>query len=266
MDALIRHRLALLGLDPAAVEALPVDRRVEAVYRQFVRRVPYETLSRLHRWRDHPAEPRKWPRTTDRLLRENAAEGAGGTCFDLAYALAELFRGVGANAHTTLGRHLLKDEPHAAVLVHGDARPLLFEPTYFVPEGVPVRPGGAVRDALYAHALEPRGGPTLTMSQRGPDGRDLALYALVPVPAHPDDYRTAWIEACRRHRESDVVLARRKGDEVQRWFERDGRVEVTTRAGRRHESPGPDLTADLHARFGLSEALLRSHFAATSPT
>jgi hypothetical protein len=264
VDVLTRHRLSLLGVDPDEIDRLDLPARIEAVHRAFVTRIPFETISRLRRWREHPAEPGAWLRTTDRLLREHATDGAGGTSFSLSYALADLLRGVGVVAHTTLAHHLRRDEPHAAVLVFTDEGGFLHDPTYFLPMGVPVRPGGSASDGLFAHSLEPRRGPTLVLVQRGPGGEVVPLYALVAVPAGPDEYRRAWTDDCRRHRESHVRMARRDGDVVQRWSERHGCVEVTTPEGRRDEDLGPDVPGELHRRFGLSESLLRSQLTPAS--
>ena len=261
LDALTRHRLNLLGLDPAAVAHCPVPERVRTVYAAFRDRVPYETLSNLTCAREHPAQPDAWMRTTDRLLRDSAATGAGGTCFSMAYALADLFRSVGANAHTTHGHHLRKEEPHAATLVYQDDGPFLFDASYFIPDGVPVRPGGCVADPLFRHTLEARRGPMLALVQKGPDGESKPLYSLIPMPAPPEAFRRAWVETCRRRmREPTVKMARRIGDDLHWYGEGAGRIEVLSPAGLRVERPGADLLADLHRRFGISESLLRAHF------
>ena len=256
-----------MGLDPGAVDRLTVAARVRAVYAAFLARIPYETLTNLTRGREHPAQPEAWIRATDRLLREASTEGAGGTCFSMAYALSDLFRGVGANAHTALGHHLRKEEPHAAAIVYQDDGPFLFDASYFVPAGIPVRPGGQVRDALFLHTLEPRRGPMLTLVQQGRESPAKPLYSMIPVPAPPDAFRRAWIETCRRRlREPTVKMARRVGNEVRWYGEEAGRIEVLDPAGRRVESPGADLPSDLHERFGLSEALLRAHFSVGAET
>jgi hypothetical protein len=95
---------------------LTVAERVGRVYRRVLRAVPYANFSALARRRERPAQPATWPRGTDRLLDDFAHAGLGGTCFAMAYALADLFRGVGANAHSALGQHLAKEEPHTVVL------------------------------------------------------------------------------------------------------------------------------------------------------
>jgi hypothetical protein len=236
---------------------------VRVVYARFLERVPFETLSKADRWRAHPAEPEAWPRTTDRLLRDCASDGLGGTCFSMAYALADLFRGVGANAHTALGQDVRAQAPHAAVVVYPEEGPLLFEPSFFVPTGVPVRPGGAVDDPLYSHVLEPRCGPMLTLVRVARDGSRTPLYSLIPAPAPTDAFRRSWLETFRGARAQAMRLARRTGDEVRR-FEGGGRREGVTiegREGRRRVDARRDLPAVLHELFGLSEAWLRAHLA-----
>jgi hypothetical protein len=261
LDALARHRLNLLGLDPDAVEALPLPERVRVVHRAFVERLPIETLTRVARRRERPAEPETWLRTTDRCLREAAREGTGGTSFAVSYALADCLRGVGANAHTTLAHHLEHEEPHAATLVYLEDGPLLLDLALFALGGVPVRPGGVFEDALCGHALEARRGPMLTLFRMERDGKARALYSWIPMPAPPDAFRRAWLSVALDHREPTIEISRRVGDEVLRYDERKGTLEVECRDGCRSEPLDADLAECLHAKFGVSEPLLRAHFA-----
>jgi hypothetical protein len=262
VDALARHRLTLLGLDPEAVAAQGVPERVRTVYARFLERVPFETLSKVDRWRAHPAEPEAWPRTTDRLLRDCATDGLGGTCFSTAYALADVLRGVGANAHTALGQDVRAQTPHAAVVVYHDDGPVLLEPTFFVPEGLPVRPGGAVEDPLFTHVLEPRCGPMLTLVRVGSDGSHTPLYSMIPMPAPTDAYWRSWLETFRGARSQAPRLARRFGDELRR-YDRDARdcVSIECREGKKKVDAKPsDLPELLHHLFGISLTWLRAHF------
>ena len=269
MDALSRRRLALLGLDPAEIEVLPPAKRLEAVHHAFVAKIPYETLSKQERHRQHPAEPEKWMRTTDRLLREAASDGLGGTCFSMAYALADVFRALGAVAHTALGHNILTEEPHAAVIVYQDDGPRLFEPSFFVPEGIPVRPEGSVADPLFTHVLEARarGGCLLTLvqHQHAPGGQSKPLFSMIPMPAPADAFRRAWLATFSCERGKPLMLARRVGDEV-RWYGDDkDHVEILSTSGRRRVDVGRDPPATLHALFGIDEDRLRAHFAAVGP-
>lgn len=261
MDALARHRLDLLGLDPDAVAALPLPERVRAIHRAFVDRLPLETLTRVARRRERPAEPDAWLRTTDRCLREAARDGTGGTCFAVSYALADCLRGVGANAHTTLAHHLEREEPHAATLVYLDDGPLLLDFATFARGGVPVRPGGAFEDGFCGWALEARRGPMLTLFRVGRDGKAHALYSWIPMPAPPDAFRRAWLSVALDHREPTIEISRRVGDEVHHYDESKGTLEVDCPSGCRSEALDADLAECLHARFGVSEPLLRAHFA-----
>jgi hypothetical protein len=264
VDALTRHRLSLLGLDPEAVSRTSVAQRPRAVYQAFVRRVPCETLSERRRWRERPADPDAWPRTTDRLLRESASDGLGGTCFALAYALADVLRGVGVNAHTALGKRLDPDEAHAVVIAYPeDGSPRLYDPSYFVGDGVPLYPGGETRDATGTWTLVARCGPMLCLQRAREGERPKTLYSLLPAPAPPDAYRREWIGSVARRRETAVRLARRVGDRVECYCESKGFIEVHAQDGVHRVDPGPNVPRALHEHFGLSEAVLRAHFAAT---
>ncbi len=262
MDVLTRHRIALLGLDASSLERRPLRDRVRETYAAFVSRVPFETVTNLARRRAHPADPEQWPRTTDRLLRESASDGTGGTCFSMAYALAEILRGLGANAHTTLGHHLAKNEPHAAVIVFEDDGPHLFDSAFLLTQALPVRPGGVIEDNLFRHELEPRCGPMLTLVQTDREGVKKPLYSWIPMPAFPAAFRDVWIAAFRKRMESRTRIIRRVGDEVFAFGGERGPIDVVSTSGRREIDPGPDLPAALHRIFGLSESVLRSHFAA----
>ena len=266
MDALTRHRLTHLDLAPEAIEILSVAERVRAIYQAFIQRIPYENFSNLARRRGHPSDPDAWPRGTDRLLRDAHESGLGGTCFSMAYALADLLRGAGANAHTTLGHHLKKEEPHAAVLVYHDDGPVLYDPSYFIPNGVPVRPGGGVEDPLFTHALEARRGPMLTMVQSGPGRAPSPLYSLIPVPASPEIFRSAWIATSFPRPGRPARLSKRVGDEI-RWFgEERGCVEILSSKGTRVVELGADLPDALCRTFGVRADVLRAHFAVTTPS
>ena len=265
MDVLTRHRLHCLDLDPEALAGLPLAERVARVYRRFVAAVPYENLSAIARRRERPAEPATWTRGTDRLLDDLVRCGLGGTCFAMAYALADLFRGVGANAHTALGQHLGKEAPHAVTLVYGDDGPRLYDASFFVGDGLPVWPGASLDDGIHRYALEPRRGPLLAMVQTTRAGIVTPLYALVPLPAPPDVYLRLWIEAVRALSGRPGRIARRVGDEI-RWFgEEAGRVDVFSAAGRREVAVGPDPVATLHRLFGVREDVLRAHLSAVVP-
>lgn len=266
MDPLARHRLSLLGLDPDAVSRLSTSRRVSAVNAAFVRRVPCETLSEWRRFREFPIQPDRWTRSADRLLREAASTGLGGCCIALAHALADVLRSVGANAHVTLGRHAERDGAHGAVVVYTeDGPPRLFDPSYFVGEGIPLWPDGEAEDGIASFALRPRRGPLLCVERRAPGGRPKRLYSLIPVPAPADVVLEEWVASVRRRRDEAIRIARREDDLVKTFCEAKGCAQIHAPGGRRPIDLGHDLPAGLHEHFGVDLAVLRCHFAATAP-
>src|SRR5262245_60625181 len=152
----------MLSLGDSDLSALSPLERCQRTYEAFLPASPYENHSNHSAVQSAPDEPDAWPRTTDRLLRENAEHGLGGTSFSLAYALRDLLRGVGANAHCTLGHNLVTEEAHAAVVVYDDEGPWLYDAALLMAGPVPVRPGGVLEDPLGTVVLAPRCGPTLT--------------------------------------------------------------------------------------------------------
>lgn len=261
MDVITCHRLRLLALEGTALSALPPRERRQRLYDAFLRLAPYENLSNNLAVTAAPGDPASWPRTTDRLLREAQAHGLGGTSFSLAYALRDLLRGLGENAHCTLGHNLVTEEAHAAVVVYDDEGPWLYDPGLLLPGPLPVRPGGGLVDTLGCCSLRARCGPTLTLCLTTLGEEERSVYSIIPVPAPPQAFRAAWVASFHRGRLAPLRLARRVGDEIRRYGERPGSLEVLRPDGRVEVRPGPAPVETLHRAFGLDRALLASWFA-----
>lgn len=281
MDVITRHRLSMLAVPATALDERSVTERVQAIYEAFISRIPYENLSNNRAVAGNPADPASWPRSTDQLLRENASYGMGGTSFSLSYALRDLFRGAGANAYCTLGYNLVTEQAHAAVVVYVDEGPLLYDPALLMCGPIPVRPDGELQDPLGCFRLAPRCGPTLTVTLNlspalrveridthtswvgtaGMQGDDRAVYSIIPVPAAPHNYRQAWQASFYRGRRMPLRLARRVGDEIYRYGERPGSIEILRTTGR-EEIPAPaDPVPLLSEMFGLDKGCLAEWFA-----
>lgn len=264
VDVITEHRLRHLDLCAATLEALAEGARALRVYEAFLDRIPYENLSNNLVVAESPDEPDAWPRATDRLLRDNALCGLGGTSFSLAYALADLLRGAGLNAHTTLGYNLVTEQAHAAVIVYVQGAPLLFDPALLVRGAVPVRPGGNLQDPLGLLGLEPRCGATLTVTltvcSTWPHARKRAVYSLLPVPAPPPTYRQSWLASFRRGRTLPLRIACRRGDVIWRYGERPHSIEILSTDGRQEERLPADPVPRLVETFGIDGACLESWF------
>ena len=285
MDAITCHRLGLLGLDAGDLRAQPIDARMQTIYTAFLEAIPYENLSDFRSVCENPNDPESWPRATDRLLRENQVHGFGGTSFSLSYALRDLFRGAGGNAHTTLGYNLVTERAHAAVLLYDAGEPLLFDPALLLSGAIPVRPGGTLEDPLGTFTLVPRLGPTLTVSLTlCPELRpeevlppvedswiqipvtgllNRPIYSIIPVPAAPHNFRQAWLASFFRGRRMPLRIARRRANEIARYGERPGSVEYLRPDGR-EERAAPEACAPwLHEIFGLDAGSLEAWFSDT---
>ncbi len=257
--------------------------RMCAVYEAFIERVPYENLSNNRAVREHPEDPDSWPRATDRLLRENQTYGLGGTSFSLSYALRDILHGAGGNAHTTLGYNLVTERAHAAVIVYVDGEPWLFDPALLLCGPIPVRPGGYLDDPLGRFVLLPRCGPTLTVAltlrdelkPAPPVAADDAwahvplsgteerpIYSIIPIPAAPHNFRQAWLASFFRGRRMPLRLACRAGNEIIRYGERPGSIEIMRMTGR-EVVPAPEGCSELlHNCFGIERECLDEWFQA----
>ncbi len=278
VDVITSHRLKLLGLDPEMLSAHGDAARAQAIYEAFLARVPYENLSNNRAVAAEPESAERWPRATDRLLRENQVHGLGGTSFSLSYCLRDLLRGVGITAHCTLGYNLVTEQAHAAVVVYVDEGPLLYDPALLVCGPIPVRPGGELDDPLGTVRLEPRVGPTLTVTlelrcgdRHVPPGHEIfehapaegggrAIYSIIPVPAPPQSFRQAWLASFYRGRPMPLRMARRDGDRIIRYGERPGSIEILAPDGREEITVGHDVAEHLHGLFGIDPACLRMWF------
>ncbi len=278
MDVITSHRLKQIELDPAALASLAARPRAQKIYAAFLERVPYENLSDNRAACELPDEPEAWPRATDRMLRENAAHGLGGTSFSLSYALRDLLRGAGLTAHCALGHNLVTEQAHAAVVLYDAEGPLLYDPALLMAGPIPVRPGGELQDPLGTIRLEPRCGPTLSVTLHmrcgtqathlrrptwpgapGP-GEKRAIYSIIPIPAPPESFRQAWQASFYRGRSMPLRFARRTGDRIYRYGERPGSIEILTPERREEVPVDGDAARQLHEIFGIDEMCLRQWF------
>jgi hypothetical protein len=266
MDAITRHRLGFLGLEAAALEEEDLLARLDLVHRAFIEHLPYENLSDHESCRRTPEEPDRWPRTTDVVLRDHRTRGLGGACFSLAYALRDLLHGVGANAHFVVGRNLVTERCHAAVLVLTDGRVLLFDASLLAARGFEAIAGAACDDVLGTVRLEAADETSLTvvLERRG-TARAHAVYTFVPAPVPPSRFRQAWIGDFDRGRRGPLVLARRRKDVLVRYREKTGLLETLTPEGFETRRLGPAPVTELHEAFGVDRGCLEAFFVDGAP-
>ena len=213
-------------------------------------------------------DPEGWPRATDRFLREHRTEGLGGTSFTLAYSLRDLLLGLGLNAHLVLGRNLVTEEMHAAVLLWtDDDGALLYDPSLLAAGSLPACAGARYEDPLGTVRLAPQNGPMMTVLVDLPGtAHSRAVYSIRPEPVPPHRFRQAWLASFGMGREAPIRIARRSGDVIHRWSERPGRLEIFTARGReQHSMPGAP-TGELSRLFGIAESSLRSWFDGQRPS
>ena len=113
--------LALLGIEREAPSLEALTRLVRA----HVLTVPFENVTALLRWRDHPSG-RVPPPDPEVLLGAWERRSGGGVCFDLKAMILPLIRSLGYEARLILG-HISGPFGHQAIVIHLDGRRYLVD-------------------------------------------------------------------------------------------------------------------------------------------
>lgn len=127
-DKLARDVLQYLGVEAAPPSLSALDALVAA----YVRRVPWESASRIARRAriEATASCPRWPET---FWQETMARGTGGTCYESNYAFFSLLRYLGYEGYLTVNDMNESIGCHSAIVVRfpGESR-------YLVDAGLPV--------------------------------------------------------------------------------------------------------------------------------
>lgn len=163
-------------------------RRLMLAYRE---RVPYETASRLLRYRDI-ADPDARVRLPEEVWEESMSFGSGGSCSDGTYALKKLLDALGFDVKMVINSEgevtrdaddRVLDFPrgpsHCSILTHVDGQNYVVEACSVhvvkvpLPVGLPYRvdvSGRTDEDQLFHYAIEPLGDDYYELHNIGPDG------------------------------------------------------------------------------------------------
>ena len=139
---------------------------------------------------------------------------------------------------------------------------MALRPGLLLPGPLPVRPGGELLDTLGPCRLRPRCGPTLTLCLATLGEEERCVYSIIPIPSPPPTFRAAWVASFHRGRIAPLRMARRVGDEIRRYGERPGTLEVLRPDTRVEVHTEPAPVDVLHRAFGVERALLEAWFAA----
>jgi arylamine N-acetyltransferase len=130
--ALLRRILTVLNVEAGAPSLATLDALVDA----YVRRVPWESASRIARRAQTPrlSDCPRWPVT---FWESALANGTGGTCFESNYAFFSLLRALDYDGYLTINNMGQTTACHTAIVIQLDGERWLVD--VGMPLHVPVR-------------------------------------------------------------------------------------------------------------------------------
>ncbi len=243
-DTLVRRVLAALAVEAAPPSLAALDALVSA----YVRRVPWESASRIARLAQMPrlSDCPRWPVT---FWESALANGTGGTCFESNYAFFALLRALGYDGYLTINNMGDTTACHTAIVVRLGAERWLVD--VGLPLHVPLRldpiESASERDGgFHTYRLLPQGGGRYRIERdRHPQPY---CFTLVDRPVPETIYRAATTadygpDGLFLDR---VIVVRVVGGCVWRFNSGDGppyHLESFPAAGKTYHFLGTDLSA-----------------------
>jgi hypothetical protein len=106
----INRVLQFLGIDRHPPSLNAIDELLTA----YTRKIPWESMSRIHRKATIPQTPHLMP---DAFWESAMTHGTGGTCYESNYALFTLLKALGYEGHLTINNMSEKIGCHSAIML-----------------------------------------------------------------------------------------------------------------------------------------------------
>ncbi len=178
--------LAYLGCPPRP----PSARSLNELARAYIRRVPWESVTRLLRRHDTPrtADCPRWP---EEFWAEALAAGTGGTCFENNLAFFSLLAALGYTGYLTINDMPPQRLCHTAIIILLHGQKYLVDVAIPLHCVLPVHPGRLTRrwTLFHQYTLRPAGEGVYQVERSHHPKR--YIYTLLDRPVPPDEYRAA---------------------------------------------------------------------------
>ncbi len=255
-NSLAARILGWLGC-PAGV---PSVARLNRLIRAHIRRVPWETVSRIIK-RGKFRDPALCPRLPDEFWDEAFTLGNGGTCFENNYAFAALLGSLGYQGYLTINDLGEGCRNHCATTIEIGNRRYLADVTLPIDVALPFSDTGVTRRSTPFHtfSVRPLGNRRYQIERTRHSKREAYVLSDEPVRldeyerAIADDYGPAGLFLDR------VIIVKIKGDTFWRFSSSDTprRIEGFDRAGRHTmELPLDALAKRVADHFGMHERMI----------
>jgi len=232
--------LDYLGLPKKA----PTLRYVNQLIHAYIRRVPWESVSRIIKRHTTP-ETKDCPRWPEEFWQEAMRNGFGGTCFESSLAFYSLLKALGYEGYLTVNDMGDSRGCHAAVVLLLNGDKYLVDITIPVHAAIRLDPQKVVtrRTPLFDYILRPVSENKYEVERSLHERKN--LFTLIDVPVSLTKYQTImeddYSEATGRFLK-DVVMVKVVDEKGQRFFsdQKPYMLESFDRAGRMEKSITPE--------------------------
>ncbi|NWF69199.1 MAG: arylamine N-acetyltransferase [Chloroflexi bacterium] len=257
---LTRAVLNYLQVSPAAPDSVFLDALVAA----YVRRVPWESVSRIVK-RQRESDTARCARWPQEFWQDAMTQGTGGTCFETNYAFLALLRALGFEGYLTINDMDLLTGCHSAlVIMIGEQRWLVDVglPLY-VPVPLAESDRSSRSSAFHTYRATPCGDCCYQI-ERDRHGRRYC-YTLVDIPVSDSAYRAAVSADYGRSGLflDRVIITRVCEGRIWRFHSQQGVgvLESFVNGGRTEHALGSDPVATIAQRFQMTPALIAAALA-----
>jgi arylamine N-acetyltransferase len=223
--------------------------------------LPYENLTKLLRKLEAGPGPQRL-RLTDIVVEEYISLGAGGTCFSLTNALADILSSFGFQARPVMGDMRHGRDIHCAVLVEAPYGDYVLDPGYLVAEPVPATGGSvSVGSSTLTWVADSPGRISMFVEKgSGPEKR----YELKLAEIAREEFLGHWQRSFDAPGMNSLHLCRAGGGE--RLYAHNSNLRIEARSGKRNVKLREDWAGSVSDAFGLDRRLAAQALAAWSDT
>jgi arylamine N-acetyltransferase len=238
----------------------PSIRYLNRLIRAYIRRVPWESVSRIVK-RHSTGDPARCPRWPEEFWTEALRLGTGGTCFENNLAFFTLLSALGFRGYLTINDMLPARACHTAIIIHLHRQKYLVDVAIPMHCALPVQRGKPTRRSTSFHdyTVRPCEDGIFEIERSHHPKRN--IYTLIDKPVPLKEYRAA----LTRDYEGDgyfldrVIIVKVIADALWRFSsaEKPYKLEAFMKRSKQQKLLAPEKVSQLVAeRFDIAEELV----------
>jgi arylamine N-acetyltransferase len=230
-------------------------RLLERVVTAFAR-LPYENITKIIK-KTEVLDCERARRRPEEVIDDHIAWGAGGTCFSLTSALAQLVRDLGWEAEYILADRRYGQDTHCALLVWIKGVANLLDPGYLIVHPIPLKAGKEqhIETGFNDLVLAPENDSDKVSlyTLRGNKKTYRLTYRTLPVD--PGVFGKAWDASFQWEMMKYPLLTRTEGS--RQIYVKGSRIQISGRESTESRRiPAEDLIGRISSAFGIHASLV----------